>query len=1646
MKKLLKDIQDHNILLEVVDGKLKVFTDNENPNQDIISQIRIHKDALIKFLLGNDQTRFKESSEVLIPAVPLNSAYTLSPAQHRLWVLSQLEEGNAIYNIPAVQVFDGSLNFSALENAFKQLISRHEILRTSFKEEGDGEVLQYILPVEEVEFKISFQDLREKEDRDKILRNCVETICFLPFDLTSDSLLRVGLFQVSDHQWVFACVMHHIISDGWSIKILISELIKLYEAAENGISSPLPALRIQYKDYAEWQSAQLDNEIYKEHQSYWLKQFEGTLPVFELTTDKFRPAVKTYNGSMVRQQINPQLIAGLRRLTEAQDSTLFMGLLALVYTLLYRYTNLKDIIIGSPIAGREHIDLEEQIGLYINTLALRTQFEAEDSFQSLLSNVRTVALGAYEHQQYPFNELIDKLKIQRDMSRNALFDVMVTLRDNSAGLNDQQRNSGKLKISDYQNWDEYVFSKFDLVFDFIPQGDGMYVDISYNTDIYDHHMISQLGIHLESLLGCILKDPLKSVSTLDYLNEKDKTQLLVDFNRTNFDYPRNQTIIQLFEQQVEKNPHNNAIIFDGIGLTYKELNEKSNQLAHYLITRFRTKPDELIAIKTERSDWLIIAILGVLKSGAGYLPIDPEYPAERVAFMIADSQCKVLLDDTALENFKTVQTEYTQHNQTLFNKPDDLVYLIYTSGSSGLPKGVLVENSALVNLCYWHINAFSVTAEDHATLYAGVAFDASVWEFFPYLLSGACVHVIPHDIRLDVKALISYYIKYEITISFLPTQIAEQFIQIECASLRILLAGGEKLNSFSQTSYQLFNNYGPTENTVVTTSFEVNSSCPNISIGKPIYNTQVYLLDSYQQLVPPGVKGEICISGDSLARGYLNQDELTAAKFVPHPFKDGERLYKTGDLACWSADGNLFFSGRQDDQVKIRGYRIEPGEIEAALKSHPDIESVIVITMNNISGELQLIAYFIGSDLLSTASLRSFLSTKVPFYMLPDHFIRLDEFPLNASGKIDRNALPYTEGISIDSGITYVAPRNETERKLAKIWAEILVTDHIGINDNFFDLGGHSLKATRLSTMIHRVFDVKVILKELFMTPVLEQQALLIKQHRKNLFTAISPVKENSHYPLSSPQRRLWVLSQQEEANITLNMQLTHIFEGHLQVVSLNYAFNELISRHEILRTVFREDESGEVKQFISPAGSTNFSITLTDLQDAQAQERLVRELIQADVNQGFDLSSGPLLRAGLYQLSAQKWIFSYTIHHIISDGWSMGVLITELLEYYNSHVLGKEHLLVPLPIHYKDFAAWQQEQLGAASLGSARQYWLDQFSGELPVLSFPADRARPSSKSYRGGMVTKVIAATLADGLKSIGQSQGSTLFMDLLAVVNLLLYRYTDKNDIIIGTPVSGRSHIDLEKQIGFYINTLALRTRFSGNESYSALLSQVKQVSIDGFDHQLYPFDELIEELDLKWEKSQNVLFDVMVLLQNIDLFSDGGTKPELKGLEVSPYQGVEHVVSKYDLTFYFTQVQGDIIANIEYNSDIFNRETIVELGEQLERLISELIAHPGLSLDALVQLSFTDNYTAFPSVSSVVDPSALVLCSEHQNRMWFIDEFEKDYLYQGSPVYHNLPLIVRLEEPLEVALLNSSILRLLEAYPVLRTGIAVEDSVP
>lgn len=1049
------------------------------------------------------------SKSHFIPRRPDQEVMPLSFAQERFWFLNQLEPGNPAYNRPLAIFLTGSLNVPALEQSLSEILRRHDVLRATFFT-VEGQPVQIINPAEPL--KLLVVDLSEvlPTERESQIKGLATEEAKRPFDLTQGPLLRATLLRQDKKEHVLLLVTHHIMFDGWSANVLIREIAALYEAFSTGSSSPLPKLPIQYADFAHWQRQFIAGKVVETQLSYWQQQLDGSPPVLGLPTDHPRPPVQTFRGATQSLVCRKSLSESLKDLSRQEGVTLFMTLLAAFQTLLHRHTGQQDIIVGSPIAGRNWVETEGLIGAFINTLVLRTDLSDHPTFRELLLRVRDVALGAYAHQDLPFEKLVEELQPERDPSYTPLFQVMFQLRN----VPKQAIEVQELRIDEFE-FDSGI-APFDLTLEVVEKAEGLFCLFNYNTDLFDATTIQRMLGHFQTLLQGIVANPDQRLSSLPLLTKAERHQLLVEWNDTHADYPKDLCIHQLFEAQVERTPDAVAVVFEEHQLTYRELNARANQLAHYLRKR-GVGPEVLVGICMERSLEMVVGLLGILKAGGAYVPLDPAYPKARLGFMLEDAEVSVLLTQerllTRLPNDRArvvcLDTGWEAIVQQSEKNPisgvivGNLAYIIYTSGSTGRPKGVAIEHCSTVALLGWTRKVFAPEHLVGVLASTSICFDLSVFELFVPLSWGGKVILTENLLQLPTLPVAA-----DITlINTVPSAITEllRVGSIPASVCRVNLAGEPLQKSLVKQIYQqgsiqqVFDLYGPSEDTTYST-FALRSESGPDTIGRPIANTQIYLVDGRLEPVPIGVSGELCIGGDGLARGYLNRPELTAEKFIPDPFSEDPeaRLYRTGDLARYLPDGNIEFLGRIDRQVKVRGFRIELEEIEAVLAQHPGVRETVVLAREDVPGDKRLVAYLVACQqpVLTPNNLRDFLREKLPEYMVPSVFVVLDAFPLTPNGKVDRRALPAPDNLRPNLETAYVAPRTEVERTIATLWGEVLRIEKVGTHDNFFDLGGHSLLLVKVHTKLQDFFDKEISIVDLFKYPTLNALAKFISEEK----------------------------------------------------------------------------------------------------------------------------------------------------------------------------------------------------------------------------------------------------------------------------------------------------------------------------------------------------------------------------------------------------------------------------------------------------------------------------------------------------------------------------------------------------------------------
>jgi len=1562
----LDRLSNLNINLEANGDRLRCHAPEGVLTPMLLQEITGRKTEIMLFLQQAKQA--KTSHQLPIPRVPRDGELTLSFAQQRLWFLHHLSPDSRSYNFLDAQRLHGSLNIIALEQSLSELIRRHEILRTTFPT-IDEQPVQVIAPPTALTLPIhNLQGLSVQEQTDRI-QQIAKSFAFKAFNLAVDPLIQFTLLQLSNQEYVLLLKMHHIIYDGWSLDIFKRELSQLYAAFAQRLPNPLSELPIQYADFAVWQRQWLTGEVLERQLNYWQQQLAGVSGVLELPTDKPRPPMQSFRGKMERFQLDRNLTQHLKQLSQESDATLFMTLLAAFLVLLSRYSGQSDIVVGSPIANRNNKSIEQLIGFFTNTLALRGDLSGNPSFANFLAQVRQTTLSAYAHQDLPFELLVEKLQPERDLSRNPLLQVMFALHNTS-------QSSWDLPGLTIQNMslpiDEMV--RFDLEVHYWEVSgclEGIWV---YSADLFDTTTITRIAQHFQTVLQAIVANPRAPIAELPLLTIAERHQLLVEWNNTQVDYLSDKCIHQLFEEQVQRTPNAVAVVFEDQQLTYQQLNTRANHLAHYLRS-LGVGGDVLVGLCVERSLEMVVGLLGILKAGGAYVPLDPNYPQERLAFMLEDAQISVLLTQQSLvdrlpehqaklvclDTDAGLFSQSSQENLICGVQVNNLAYVIYTSGSTGQPKGVALNQLGLCNLILWQLQNTTISTGAKTLQFAPISFDVSFQEIFTTWFSGGTLFLITEELRREPVALLGFLEQKAIERLFVPFVALQQLAEVAVDSklvnshLREIITAGEQLQitpAISQwfsklNDCTLHNHYGPSETHVVTT-FTLTNSVDTWSllppIGQPIANAQIYILDKYLQPVPIGVPGELYIGGVCLARGYLNRPELTQEKFISNPFdKLGEsKLYKTGDLARYLPLGNIEYLGRIDNQVKIRGFRIELGEVEAALSQHSDVQASCVIPREDTPGDKRLVAYLVANqDCTPTISeLRQFLKAKLPEYMIPNAFVMLESLPLTPSGKVDRRALPAPD---LYSEITdkYVAPRTPIEELLAQIWAQVLKVEAVGIYDNFFELGGHSLLATQLVSRIRNILKVELPLRELFATATLGELALVIEQlQQQNLQLSAPPIlprAKNTDLPLSYAQQRLWFLDQLQPLSAFYNIPIALRLVGTLNVAALQQSLQEIIHRHEALRTNFVTVD-GQPTQVIQTQGNWKVSVVDFEHLSITEQEIATQQLTQQQAIQPFNLATEPLIRPTLIVLSKTEHALLVCMHHIVFDGWSVGVFVEELAALYNAYSQGQPSPLAPLPIQYADFAIWQRNWFQGDVLQSQLSYWQQQLANAPALLSLPTDRPRPSVQTFAGAYQQFALPTELTDRLVKLSQEQNCTLFMTLLAAYDTLLYRYTGAVDILVGSPIANRDRSEIEGLIGFFVNTLVMRSNLAGNPSFSELLSRVQEVALSAYAHQNLPFEILVEALQPERDLSHTPLFQVMFAIQNAS-----PSDVELAGLTVTPLI-TEGATAKFDLSLLMQNTATGLVGFWEYNTDLFDASTIKRMTGHFVTLLEGIITNP------------------------------------------------------------------------------------------------------
>ena len=1515
----------------------------------------------------------------------------LSFAQQRLWFLHRLEPESAAYNIPGALRLRGTLLPGALAAALREIVRRHEALRTVFRD-APGRPVQVVLPpalpgageLPAIDLAGLPAEVRESE-----AARLLDAAGQRPFDLERGPLLRLELIRLGAEEHLLAVMMHHIVSDAWSLGVTVRELSALYGAALAGEPSPLPELAVQYGDFARWQRSWLSGEVLAAELDHWRQTLAGAPEALELPTDRPRPAPLAPAGHLPLA-LPPELAAELTALGRLRGWTLFMTLLAAFDALLARWSGQRDLVVGAPIANRQRHEVEGLIGFFTNTLALRLDLAGDPAFAAVVDRARAVTLTAQAHQELPFERLVEELAPERDLSRTPLFQVMLVVQhDPAAGLALPGLATELIDV-------ELGTAKFDLTLFLIAEGDAVAGHLEFNRGLFDAATAGRFLGHFSTLLAAAVADPAARLSQLPLLTAPERQELIA-WTTPRDPRPEPRCVHEMVAIQAALQPAAVAVELGGERLTYGELMARSGALARRLRAA-GVGPDVPVGLYLARSLDMMVSVLGVLLAGGAYVPLDPSYPGERLRSMLEDAGAPVVvthggLVDTVPAGASLVvradqppadplAAEWDGVNSgTLGALPGHLAYVVYTSGSTGRPKGVAMPHAALAALLAWQLRTSS--AGGGRTLqYTSLSFDVSFQEIFSTWCAGGTLVLVPEETRRDPAALVRLLAEERVERLFQPFVALQQLAVAAAdgpppASLREVMSAGEQLHVTPQLAAmfarlpgcRLYNHYGPSETHAVTWLALTGDPAgwpESPSIGRPVDHARVFLLDADLRPVPAGVPGELWAGGAGLARGYMRSD-LTAERFLPDPFDwvagwhPGDRLYRTGDLARRLPTGELEFLGRRDQQVKVRGHRVETAEIELALARQAAVSQAAVLVRGDSAGAKRLVAYVVfrdGVPVPSAAELRAALAESLPEPLVPTVWARLDQLPTTPSGKLDRRALARLHPDDSWSGDeSYVAPRNPVEELMAGIWMEVLGVDRVGVHDEFFQLGGHSLLATQVASRVREVFGVELPLRRIFATPSLEALAAAVAAvaaaRTETAMAgspgapALAPQPRSGDLPLSFGQERLWFLHRLQPESPAYNIPLALRAAGELDPARLSAALGALARRHEVLRTVYAERD-GEARQVVLPAAAVPLPVVDLGALAAGRREEEARRLAVAEASRPFDLGRGPILRALLLAVAPRRQVLLLDIHHIATDGWSMGVLVREVAALYAGSVLPA------LPVQYADFAIWQRRWLAGGAMAAQLAWWHERLRG-APALDLMTDYARPAVMTQRGADHRFGLGGELSREVVELAHQAGVTPFMVLAAGLFTLLFRLTGQHDLTLGSPIANRNHLQTENLIGFFVNTLTLRADLSRTASFRDLLRQVREMSLGAYAHQDLPFEKLVDELHPDRDLSRSPLFQVALALQNAPL-----PAAELGGVRLLEEE-VPSGVSKFDLAFAFNEeADGRLAGVLQYATDLFAPATAARYARQLTVLLAGLVAEPAGRLDAVPLLAAAERH--------------------------------------------------------------------------------------
>ncbi|BBH51843.1 non-ribosomal peptide synthetase [Fluviispira sanaruensis] len=1502
--------------------------------------------------------------------------FQLSFAQKRLWFIGKMQENSALYNIPFFLRLKGNLNLEALNASFNAIIERHEILRTNFKEEN-GIPYQVISPKKVIQLHPEniFESNLKQISIDEIHR---------PFNLENDMLLRLLLLKISENYYVLLMTIHHIISDGWSTGVICNELSKIYNGIIKSEKYTLPDLSIQYADFSVWQNDMLTGQKLNELLAYWKNHLHDLPPVLDLPTEFVRPSIQTYRGQSFSFIIEKNLEQSLIKIANNNSSTLFMVTLTAFYILLMNYTKQRDITVGTTIANRNHKDLENLIGFFVNTIPLRLKLDKHDSFTDLLKKTRAMTLGAYENQDLPFELLVKEVQPERSLSHSPLFQVMFELQNDAI----ENFSLNNLEISLIEQ--DLNLAKFDITLTLQSRESDLYGIVEYNTDLFTKKYMDQFVNNYVTLLKNIRLNSDLNIDSYEILRENEKSDLINIYNISEKEFPLQKCVHELFDEQVNKTPYRIAASCDGSNLTYLALQEKSNQLAHYLKS-IGSQIEDRIALYLDRGFDYLISMLGVLKAGAAFVPLEPGANDKR-SYEIVE-QCKphfIITTNTLFDNANKLfnSTEKIINLKNLFDKiypkespknlsvSNNLAYLIFTSGSTGKPKGAMLEHKGMVNHLFGKISDLKIDQDDVIGQIAVQTFDVSIWQFICPLLVGGRTAIFTGNSAWEPNLLINKINDEKVTIlESVPSHTKvildalESNHKSQLKPLRIYITNGEPLTLeqcqrwFKLNSDIIFvNAYGATECSDDSHHLHFinppNTQMPYMPVKLPLPNQQTFILDEKLEPVPYGVRGEIYFAGFGVGRGYLNDPQKTASSFLPNPFAKtlGERLYKTGDIARRHFDGSIEFLGRSDFQVKIRGFRIEVGEIEAKLSEHHNIASCVVLAnKNNSNNNYYLSAYIIPKKFPAPTifDIKQFCINNLVEYMVPEAYIIMDDFPLSSNGKVDRKKLPPPSEQDFIQEQKYVPPRNSLETKISEVWTKVLGREKIGIYDNFFKIGGHSLLAAEVIIKLQKELNVKIELKKLFEFPTIESLGQSILKIDKELdILETSSVKSYpymKYYDLAPCQIPEWYSYQIDRTSPVYNISFNDLFFKNINVDIFIKSWQCILDRHLNFRIYFDYIDGKPVQKLLNKLVLQKNEILIDNTQiDVENLDSIANNLARKYSNKAFDFENGPLFVLKIAEYPDKTFQLIFVIHHIIWDETSTINLFNELSSIYNAYLKNDIPDLPEIKLNYFDYTQWINESIQSGKFVKHKEYWLKEFKTIPPALNLQTDFSRPSMQTYNGNSISTWIPRNSIRKINNFIENNNVTLFMFMMSIIDLYFFRTTGQKDIVIGSPIAGRDHDDFKLILGLFATPLPIRCQIDEEMTFESLLFQIKEKSLLAFEHHYYPCNLVIEELNHVKDLSRPKLFSVMYGVQNnktqaYEATQFHGAERFLKNL-----YGAEANAARFDLTLVVDQWGSDIAFNCIYNTDLFKKCSIERMLEDMVYIVDEVIKNPRLLL--------------------------------------------------------------------------------------------------